>query len=219
MNNYRAASAVAIASKVLNYVPHIGSTIQATGGQVAKFLEDKDHELIRNKLKMISRCGDITEQIEVARQVARRLTDRYKDQLSRLDIKFEEVNGGCCSCYKSIISFIRSSDAKQIEIPAERVATFAVNYIVSAVADENIKLLKLRKANDKDALVQMLLELACRAPGPKSCLPKCCHNNPNLYLPLAQKFNTNLSTEKQQLSHNENQVRHIINCVKLENSI
>jgi hypothetical protein len=136
------------------------------------------------------------------------LADRYNVQLRRLHHKNEEINTGCCcSCWKSILPFIEPFDDRA---PAKRVATFAVNYIISTLVDESIKTSRFEKANDnKDLLVEMLVELACRARGPKITVPKCYHDDPNQYLPsLASNSNNGLLSQQEQMPPIGNQVRH-----------
>lgn len=207
LNNFRAAFILSLITKGSPNVPHIGSVLELASNQIVKYLEDKDHAMIQDKLKMVSNCGDIIEQCEIARRVARRLADRYKEQLIRLHNKNEEINPGFGSCCKRILPYIEPFDERE---PAERVASFAVNYIISAVADQSIKSSKSPEASRKDSLVEMLVELACRARGPKLDVPKCYHNNPNHYLPLAPKSSTTPSTIQQLVLMVENQVRHLL---------
>jgi hypothetical protein len=198
-------------SKIIGYVPVIGSVTGDAIESGADFLQHIDHELIRNKLKMISKCGDIIDQCEVARKVARQLTNRYKEQLTRLQDDTTEIDNDCCSRCKRILPRGEPLDESE---PAERVALFAVNYIVSAVADQDIKMFKFRKANDKDSLVQMLVELACRAHEFTSCSLKRCCDNPNQYLLFGPKSNTNSQIQPQQVPITENQVRNLFHYEK-----
>jgi hypothetical protein len=155
-------------------------------------------------LKIISKCGDVNEQADIARRVARRLADRYEEQLKRLDNNNKEMKTSCYAGCKSKLLCIEPIDDDE---PTERVATFAVDYIISAIADQNIKTLKLKKADNKDVLVEMLVELVCRARGSSCSIPKCFHDDPNQYVPLKPVLN-NASTGQQQ-SISEEQVRYV----------
>ncbi|CAF3658848.1 unnamed protein product [Rotaria sp. Silwood1] len=153
---------------------------------------------------MISDCGDVVEQCEIARKVARKLANRYREQLVRLHGENEKIDGGCCSCLK-LLPFIDSDDD---DPPAARVATFAINYIISAIPDQSITKLKFKHGNKQDSLVQLLVELACSARGPSITLPKCIHDDPNQRLPLAPKLKPVLQHQQQLISSSRNQVRH-----------
>jgi hypothetical protein len=194
---------LSIISKGVNYVPNIGSALGTGADITAQVVGYIDHEVIKSKLEMISNCGDIIEQHEVARRVARRLVDRYKEQLLCLSHENKTFNQSCCSSCKSKLPFIKRYDGRE---PAKRVAAFAVNYIVSAVADQSIKNLRLKKANDADSLVEMLVELACRARGPGISIPTCFYDDPNQYLPRTPKMKTDSSTQQQAIPLTENQV-------------
>jgi hypothetical protein len=198
-------------SRGVSYIPHIGSILEAAGNQTSQILEYLDHEHIRNKLKIISECGDLNDQCEVARRVARRLANRYKEQLMRLSDENEKIDACCCSCCAGILPWMKKLDTKE---PAKRVAFFAVSYIISAVADESVKTFRLKQATTKDSLVEMLVHLACRARGPKITVPKCLHDNPNLYLPLISKPKTDSLVQQQQVPLIENQVRHLLNSAE-----
>jgi len=191
-------------SPFLGFIPNAGPFIQTGIDQVSGCIGDIDHELIRNKLKIISKCGDVNEQNDIARRVARRLADRYEEQLKRLDNNNKEMKTSCYAGCKSKLLCIEPIDDDE---PTERVATFAVDYIISAIADQNIKTLKLKKADNKNVLVEMLVELVCRARGSSCSIPKRFHDDPNQYLPLKPVLN-NASTGQQQ-SISQEQVRYV----------
>lgn len=170
-------------------MPVAGAALEQVLGKTGEILQDKDYELIQDKLKMISNCGDVVEQIEIGCKVAWKLAKRYKEQLLRLQENNNDVQGGCCSFCKCLRRCIDSGDN---DSPSERVASFAVHYIVSAVADQSIKALGLKNANDQKSLVYMLVDLVSRARGPKMRMPECIYKNPNLILPLTTSSQTNL---------------------------
>ena len=118
-------------SSFTGLIPFFGQSGPVVAGYMANLMEERDFELINDKLKLISKCGDVVELRAVAYRVAKRLTNRYKEQLSRL-------------CSKD---------------SAEKLAEFVNQYIVSAVVNQNIATFRFQKANDQDSLVEMLLTL------------------------------------------------------------
>ncbi|CAF0712112.1 unnamed protein product [Adineta steineri] len=199
---YKAAQVVKNISPFLGAIPVAGSAIQQGSDMAATYLEDKDYELIRDKLKIISSCGDVTEQSNIARRVARRLADRYHEQLKRLHSKNKEINE---SCYIQCISKLPCIESPDADEPAKRVATFAVDYIVSAIANQSIKTLKLKTVKDnKDVLVEILIELVCRAHGSCCSIPKWFYDDPNQYLLLKPILNNTLADQQQPISEEQN---------------
>ena len=190
-------------SEGVNSIPEIGSALSFPVSQTAKFIGDNDYNCIKSKLKMVSDCGDIYQQNEVARRVALRLTNRYKDQLIRLHNQSEDSSNGWCSCCKKIIPFVKKFDDRE---PAKRVATFAVSYIISAIADQSITKLGLTKATDEASLEEMLVELCCLAKGSTISIPKCIYDDPNQYLPPAIPDRLN---QQQPASSTDDQVRYL----------
>ncbi|CAF0737319.1 unnamed protein product [Adineta steineri] len=199
---YYAAQVIKQISPHLAAIPHAGSTIQKGNEYLATYLEDKDHELIRNKLEIISDCGDVIEQSDIARRVARRLADRYQEQLKRLHRRNKKINR---SCYVWCISKLPKIESLDENAPAKRVATFAVNYIISAVTNQTIKILKLKTVKDnKDVLVEMLVQLACGAHGSCCSIPKWFYDDPNQYLPLKPILNNTSPDQQQSISEEQN---------------
>ncbi|CAF0729670.1 unnamed protein product [Adineta steineri] len=199
---YQAAQVVKTISPLLGAIPVAGSAIQTGSDMAATYLEDKDYELIRDKLEIISRCGDIIEQSNIGRRVARRLTDRYHEQLKRLHSKNKEINE---SYYTWCIRKLPCIESPDTDEPAKRVATFAVNYIISAITNQSIKTLKLKTVKDnKDVLVEILVELACRAHGSCCSIPKWFYDDSNQYLPLKPILNNTLVDQQQPISEEQN---------------
>ncbi|CAF0715323.1 unnamed protein product [Adineta steineri] len=200
--HYQVAQMVKKISPLLGAIPHAGSIIQKGNEHLATYLEDKDHELIRNKLEIISDCGDVIEQSNIARRVARRVADRYHEQLKRLHSKNKEINE---SCYAWCIRKLPKIDSLDKNEPAKRVATFAVNYIISAVTNQTIKILKLKTVKDnKDVLVEMLVQLACGSHGSCCSIPKWFYDDPNQYLPLKPILNNTSPDQQQSISEEQN---------------
>ncbi|CAF3802331.1 unnamed protein product [Rotaria magnacalcarata] len=194
---HKGASVISMISKGMSSIPKIGFILELPTGKVAEKLDEIDYNLIKNKLEVISSCGDVIDQCNVARRVARQLADRYKEQLLMLHNPNDNIHEDCCSCCKSIMR----SCAKPINHsrPAERVATFAVSYIVSVVADDSIKVFE--KVSGTDSLAHMLVSLVSDAHGSKTYIPKCIATDLDLLLPLIPKPNVEQqSSQEQQLN-------------------
>jgi hypothetical protein len=117
------------------FVPTFGSVLRPILENGSDFLFSKDYTLIQEKLSLISGMGNHAEFLSVARQVAREITDRYKDQLLLLAPDHIELSRA-----PTAVTIARESmlDRKDTNMPAERVANFAIKYVIETIRDQDL---------------------------------------------------------------------------------
>lgn len=158
-------------------IPQIGGLLESATEKIAKQVEKIDYKRIQSQLEVLSNCGDPMEQCDIARRVARQVTDRYKDQLIRIDNSNATISTGCSSCCKKTNN----------RTPLDELVLFAVSYIVSTVVKKEMP--EKNGNNNKDWLVDALVDLVSNASEPETCMPKCCSAGKNIILPLSSKPN------------------------------
>ncbi|CAF1379250.1 unnamed protein product [Rotaria sordida] len=115
--------------KGLKYVPVAGEYLDTALDVGSDFLYGKDYDIIQNKLSIFNTMGDHTEFSSAARKIAFEITDRYRKQLVRLATEPTNPSNG-----SKIIHSMKEQlyDEQDSNLPAERVANFAVKLRIKA---------------------------------------------------------------------------------------
>ncbi|CAF2848655.1 unnamed protein product [Rotaria sp. Silwood2] len=143
-----------------------GGALSAVASAAGFGLKQHEYNQFQNRMSWITNVGTIEELTDVARQVARKLADRYEDQLLSLRPRSDEVSQVClCCCAPSAPSTKDDSSAKKTPTkamgPAEQVASFGVAAALQIIVDGTCTKLELAKYKEPEYLADTLTEVIC----------------------------------------------------------
>ncbi|CAF3758944.1 unnamed protein product [Rotaria sp. Silwood1] len=192
------------------YVPIAGTILTTVLEISSDFVYEKYYGTTQNKLSIFNTMGDHMKFSSAAREVDCEITNRYKKQLARSAKEPTDSPNG-----SKIIHSIREQliEEQDSNLPAERVANFAVKYVIETIRDMDLKKLgfnvKPTKIDDPDKsgvtimpktrindLPDILINIICSA---KSNLPrrffKFAKLDVNYRLPIQQKSSSETQAE------------------------
>ncbi|CAF4312341.1 unnamed protein product [Rotaria sp. Silwood2] len=142
-----------------------GGALSAVASAAGFGLKQHEYNQFQNRMSWITNVGTIEELTDVARQVARKLADRYEDQLLSLRPRSDEVSQVClCCCAPSAPSTKDDSSAKKTPTkamgPAEQVASFGVAAALQIIVDGTCTKLELAKYKEPEYLADTLTEMS-----------------------------------------------------------
>ena len=148
-----------------------GGAISAIAGFAGDKIKEKEHQDFQERMSFIANVGNMEELNEVARRIARRLTDNYQEQLVSLNERPEPSSICCCDCLpgfsKQTVTVTVTEpvlkNSNQGTKTSREVAQFGVNFMRQAILEENLDDLKLKDGMAADGLVESLVQLISRA--------------------------------------------------------
>ena len=146
-----------------------GGAISAIAGFAGDKIKEKEHQDFQERMSFIANVGNIEELNEIARRIARRLTDNYNEQLVSLNERPEPSSTCSCDrlpCFsKQTVTVTEPApkDNNQGTKTAKEVAQFGINFMRQAILVENLNDLKLKDGMTGDELVESLVQLISRA--------------------------------------------------------
>ena len=149
-------------------MPNGGGIVSAVSSIVGSQLQQDEYDRYKNRMALVTDVGSVEELTDVARQVARQLADRYKEQLLRLQPRPKEVPVVCCSCCvscgccKKDASSDKPRSTKSIH-PAEQVAQFGVVFVVHSIIHGELDSIEFSDDTKCEDLAKVLTKLICSA--------------------------------------------------------
>ena len=148
-----------------------GGAISTIAGFAGDKIKEQEHQEFQERMSIIANVGNMEELNEVARRIARRLTDNYKEQLIRLHERPEPSSTCCCDylpcCSKRTVTVTVTTptpkDNNQGTKTSREVAQLGVNFMRQAILVEKLNDLKLKDGMTADELVESLVQLISRA--------------------------------------------------------
>lgn len=150
-----------------------GGAISTIAGFAGDKIKEQEHQEFQERMSIIANVGNMEELNEVARRIARRLADNYKEQLMRLHERPEPSSTCCCDflpcCSKRTVTVTATvptptpKDNNQGTKTSWEVAQFGVNFMRQAILEEKLNDLKLKDGMTADELVESLVQLISRA--------------------------------------------------------
>lgn len=175
-------------------IPTGGEVLSIAVSQLTTLLKDHEYERYQDRMALITENRDILELHELARQIARKLVDRYEEQLLRLDPNAKEVPCVDCSCCRKLKCCKKDETPGKPtgKHPAKKVANYALAFAVQSILEkknEDIKIYPDMKTVD---LGNSLVQLICSAkPNVKEKLFRRLNLDKNAILPLKQSADQN----------------------------
>ena len=150
-----------------NSMPIGGGALNCLASLTAYGLKNNEYNRYQNRMSLITSVGTIQELTDVARQVARKLADRYERQLLCLEPPPDQVSEVCCCnwclCKKKKDSpCCKKSQNTQDDFP-KKIASFGVAFVVETIIKEDIKKLKHANQEGLEYLADTLVEIICSA--------------------------------------------------------
>lgn len=142
-----AATALSFASRLAKLVPVVGNALDAIASGVSAGLEHADHIRQNNILKNMASLGSLLEIAEYAESTARRLTERYREQLEKLPTEALDQSRAEAAKAASTLGKVVEKGKEAIDginvgalkgstsTAAEKLADFAISQIVGALLD------------------------------------------------------------------------------------
>ncbi|CAF4152580.1 unnamed protein product [Rotaria sp. Silwood2] len=163
------ANGVCLLGNALGAVMPMGGGALYTVACAAGFgLQQHEYNRFQNRMSWITKVGTTEELTDVARQVARKLADYYKDQLLSLQPQSDRVSQvSLCCCTPSRPNSKDDSSVKENSRetinPAEQVASFGVAVAVQMIVDGACEKLRLAKYKEPKYLADVITEMICSA--------------------------------------------------------
>jgi hypothetical protein len=152
-------------------MPNGGGIVSTLSSVIGSQLQQHEYERYQDRMALVTDVGAVEELTDVARQVARQLADRYKEQLLRLQPR-PEVPVVCCSCCYSCCvscgcckkddSSVKPKSTKSIH-PAEQVAQFGVVFAVRGIIHGELDNIEFSDDTKCEDLAKVLTKLICSA--------------------------------------------------------
>ncbi|UJR08372.1 hypothetical protein I4U23_012643 [Adineta vaga] len=149
-----------IADIVGTVVPVGGELITFAAGQISNKLKDHEYGKYQTRMSHIIEDRDILELNDLARRVARELTDRYKNQLLNIASNFDSVvpTRSCCHSIFPCKNKVKPTDTATELNLIKRVTEFGIAFAIQSILNGNFSI-----RTTPDDLYIDLVELICRA--------------------------------------------------------
>ncbi len=177
-------------------MPTGGNVVSTAASAVSYFLKQHEYTKFEKRMSLIIEDRDTVELTDLARQVARELADRYKEQLLKLNPSFNEVPQVCCRCCacprrKDKVKSSNQMKPLREKPPVKIVAEFGIAFAIQSIVEEKSEDIKISDDMETIDLAKSIVEVICRAkPTIKARVLRRMHLDKNKILPHTPLENT-----------------------------
>lgn len=149
-------------------MPLGGGAISAVSGIIGSQIEKHEYNKFQNRMVQVTDVGTVEELTDVARQVARKLADCYRDQLLSLQHKLEDVLQvycSCCPCFPRSSKDKSTAEEQPVKVvqSTQQIALVGVAFAVQGILDGKIENIQFSDDTKCEDLAKAITELICSA--------------------------------------------------------